>query len=135
MGNRFVLEVLNPRNAMKTEPCQGLTAPRVTTLDGIRIAIVSEKPDGCLYPAQLQKRLRERHPSTAEDIINGCIFRPAILPGRPKTYDTFIYGIRDMEPAIYAGAPVRRCRRSPASSNTIGSSARSMISCGRQRIS
>ncbi len=113
MGNRFVLEVLNPRNAMKTEPCQGLTAPRVTTLDGIRIAIVSEKPDGCLYLAQLQKRLRERHPSTAVDIINGYIFKPEILLDRLKTYDTFIYGVRNTaafntEPAIIyekAGIP------------------------------
>ena len=41
MKDRFVLEVLNPRNAVKTEACQGLTAPRPTTLDGKRIAIVS----------------------------------------------------------------------------------------------
>ena len=55
MEDRVVLEVLNPRNAMKTEECRGLTAPRVTTLDGKRIAIVSEKPDGCLYLAQLRE--------------------------------------------------------------------------------
>ena len=113
MADRFVLEVLNPRNAMKTEPCRGLTAPRVTTLDGIRIAIVSEKPDGCLYLAQLQKCLRERHPASAVDIIDGYIFKPEILLDRLKTYDTFIYGVRNTaafntEPAIIyekAGIP------------------------------
>ena len=59
MAEKYVLEVLNPRNAMKIDGYQGLTAPRVTTLDGIRIAIVSEKPDGCLYLNQLQKLLQE----------------------------------------------------------------------------
>ena len=53
MADKFVLNVRNPRNAMKLEACRGLTAPRPTTLEGKRIAIVSEKPDGCLYLAQL----------------------------------------------------------------------------------
>ncbi len=113
MENRFVLEVLNPRNAMKTEECQGLTAPRVTTLDGKRIAIVSEKPDGCLYLAQLREQLQKRHPTSAVDIINGYIFKPEIILDRLKTYDTFIYGVRNTaafntEPAIVyekAGIP------------------------------
>jgi hypothetical protein len=113
MENRFVLEVLNPRNAMKLEECRGLTAPRLTTLEGKRIAIVSEKPDGCLYLAQLQKRLRERHPASAVDILNGYIFKPEILLDRLKDYDAFIYGVRNTaafntEPAIVyekAGIP------------------------------
>jgi len=42
MGEKFVLEVLNPRNAMKIEEFQGLSAPRLITLDGKRIAIVRE---------------------------------------------------------------------------------------------
>ena len=45
MADRFVLEVVNPRNAMKTLDTQPL-APRVKTLDGIRIALILEKPDG-----------------------------------------------------------------------------------------
>ena len=113
MKDRFVLKVKNPRNAVKTEECRGLTAPRVTTLDGVRIAIVSEKPDGCLYLAQLQKRLTERHPSSTVDIINGYIFKPEVILDRLKTYDTFIYGVRNTaafntEPAIVyekAGIP------------------------------
>ena len=113
MNDRFVLEVLNPRNAMKTEECRGLTAPRPTTLEGKRIAIVSEKPDGCLYLAQLQKRLQERHPTSEVDIVNGYIFKPEIILDRLKTYDAFIYGVRNTaafntEPAIVyekAGIP------------------------------
>ena len=73
MGDKFVLEVSNPRNAMKTEPFQGLTAPRVTELDGKRIAIVSEKPDGCLYLVELRKILQKRHPTSTVDIIEGFI--------------------------------------------------------------
>ena len=61
MGDKFVLEVLNPRNAMKIEEPSGL-APRVTTLDGIRIAIISEKPDGSLYLVRLKELLAKRHP-------------------------------------------------------------------------
>ena len=113
MNDRFVLNVLNPRGEVKLEPCQGLTAPRVTTLDGKRIAIVSEKPDGCLYLAQLQKRLQERHPTSTVDIVEGFIFKPETLIDRLKPYDTFIYGVRNTaafntEPAIVfekAGIP------------------------------
>ena len=113
MKERFVLEVLNPRNAMKTEECRGLTAPRPATLEGKRIAIVSEKPDGCLYLAQLQKRLQQRHPTSTVDILNGYIFKPEIILGQLKTYDAFIYGVRNTaafttEPAIVyekAGIP------------------------------
>ena len=60
MAEKVVLEVLNPRNAMKTEELRGLTAPRVTGLDGVRIAIISEKPDGCLYLVQLHKRKNDK---------------------------------------------------------------------------
>ena len=113
MADKYVLEVLNPRNAMKIEGWQGLTAPRVTTLDGIRIAIVSEKPDGCLYLVQLRELLQKRHPTSTIDIIDGFIFKPEIHIPRLKTYDTFIYGVRNTaafntEPAIVyekAGIP------------------------------
>ena len=113
MGDKFVLEVSNPRNAMKTEPFQGLTAPRVTELDGKRIAIVSEKPDGCLYLVELRKILQKRHPTSTVDIIEGFIFKPEIHLPKLKTYDTFIYGVRNTaafntEPAIIyekAGIP------------------------------
>lgn len=112
MGERFVLEVLNPRNAMKIEEPQGLS-PRVTTLDGIRIAIISEKPDGCLYLVQLKELLMKRHPTTTVDIIDGFIFKPEIILPKLKDYDTFIYGVRNTaafntEPAIVyekAGIP------------------------------
>ena len=90
MADKFVLNVRNPRNAMKIEGWQGLTAPRVTTLDGIRIAIVSEKPDGCLYLEQLKKVLEKRHPTSTVDIIVGFIFKPEIHIEKLKTYDTFI---------------------------------------------
>jgi len=113
MAEKYVLEVMNPRNAMKIEGYQGMTAPRVTTLDGIRIAIVSEKPDGRLYLDQLQKLLQKRHPTSTVDIIEGFIFKPEILIDKLKTYDTFIYGVRNTaafntEPAIIyekAGIP------------------------------
>ncbi|MBR3644216.1 MAG: hypothetical protein IKN57_12000, partial [Parasporobacterium sp.] len=94
MGDKFVLEVLNPRNAMKIEEPSGL-APRVTTLDGIRIAIISEKPDGSLYLVRLKELLEKRHPGTTVDIIDGFIFKPEILLPRLKNYDTFIYGVRN----------------------------------------
>ena len=58
MADRFVLEVVNPRNAMKTLEIQPL-APRVKTLDGIRIALILEKPDGIPYLEQLKKLLED----------------------------------------------------------------------------
>ena len=63
MAERFVLEVLNPRNAMKTLTLQGLP-PRVETLDGKRIALILEKPDGIPFLKELQKLLEERHPTS-----------------------------------------------------------------------
>ena len=113
MAEKYVLEVMNPRNAIKIEGYQGMTAPRVTTLDGIRIAIVSEKPDGRLYLDQIQKLLQKRHPTSTVDIIEGFIFKPEIFIDKLKTYDTFIYGVRNTaafntEPAIIyekAGIP------------------------------
>ena len=89
------LEIINPRNAMQTAPLQGLTAERVSTLDGKRIAIVSEKPDGCLYLVQLQKILQKRHPTATVDIITGFVFWPLRILDELKTYDTFIYGVRN----------------------------------------
>ena len=101
----FVLKVVNPRNAQMIQEPQGLTAPRPATLDGIRIAIVSEKPDGCQYLLELQKILQERHPTSTVDIIQGIVFNPMITLGQLKGYDTFVYGVRNTaafntEPAI-----------------------------------
>ncbi len=135
MADKFVLNVRNPRNAMKIEGWQGLTAPRVTTLDGIRIAIISEKPDGCLYLEQLKKVLEKRHPTSTVDIIIGFIFKPEIHIEKLKTYDTFIYGVRNTaayntEPAIVyekAGVPgVHLC----VGDNLYGQTLRNRIAFG-----
>ena len=95
MQDKFVLNVINPRNEMQIAPWQGLTAERVSTLDGKRIALVSEKPDGCLYLDQLQKVLQKRHPTATVDIITGFVFWPLRILETLKTYDTFIYGVRN----------------------------------------
>lgn len=132
---KFVLEVKNPRNEMQVLGWQGLTAPRVKTLDGIRIAIVSEKPDGCLYLEQLKKVLEARHPTSTIDIIIGFIFKPEIFIDQLKTYDTFIYGVRNTaafntEPAIVyekAGIPgVHLC----VGDNLFGQTLRNRIAFG-----
>ena len=86
----FVLNVVNPRNARMIQEPQPLTAPRPETLDGIRIAIVSEKPDGCQYLMELQKILQKRHPASTVDIIQGFVFNPMITLGQLKGYDTFV---------------------------------------------
>ncbi|NLV49851.1 MAG: hypothetical protein GXY20_04055, partial [Clostridiales bacterium] len=129
------MEVLNPRNAMKIEEFQGLSAPRLITLDGKRIAIVSEKPDGSLYLNQLQKLLREKHPSSTIDLITGNIFAPESFIGRLEKYDAFIYGIRNTaafntEPAVIyekAGIPgVHVC----AGDNLYGQTRRTALAFG-----
>ena len=94
MAEKYVLEVLNPRNAMKTLERKGL-APRVTTLDGIRIALILEKPDGMIYLEQLKKLLEERHPTSTIEIVVGFTFKPELILDKVKTYDTFIYGVRN----------------------------------------
>ena len=112
MADRFVLEVVNPRNALKTLDTQPL-APRVKTLDGIRIALILEKPDGIPYLEQLKKLLEERHPTSTIEIVTGFTFKPELILDKVKTYDTFIYGVRNTaasghDPAIVyerAGVP------------------------------
>ena len=112
MAERYVLEVLNPRNAMKTLDIQGLPQ-RVETLDGIRIALILEKPDGIMYLKELQKLLEERHPTSTIEIVTGFTFKPELILDKVKTYDTFIYGVRNTaasghDPAIVyerAGVP------------------------------
>lgn len=135
MKEKFVLEVLNPRNAIRIEGFQGLTTPRLTTLEGKRIAIVSEKPDGCLYLNQLQKLLREKHPTSTFDLIIGNIFSPESFISRLEKYDAFIYGIRNTaafntEPAVIyekAGIPgVHVC----TGDNLYGQTRRSALAFG-----
>lgn len=135
MKEKYVLEVLNPRNAMKIEGFQGLTNSRLTSMDGKRIAIVSEKPDTCLYLNQLIKILREKHPSSTFDLIIGNIFMPESILDRLKQYDAFIYGVRNTaafntEPAVLyekSGIPgVHLC----AGDNLIGQTRRTALAFG-----
>ena len=94
MAEKYVLEVLNPRNAMDTKELKGL-APRVPSLDGIRIALILEKPDGIPYLEELRKLLAERHPTSTIEIVTGFTFKPELILDKVKTYDTFIYGVRN----------------------------------------
>jgi hypothetical protein len=58
-----VLEVLNPRGVLHSEPITGLTNPRLRDLDGKRIALLSEKHDAVLFFDAMEKLLKERYPA------------------------------------------------------------------------
>jgi len=62
MNEEYVLEVLNPRSVLKTEPLKGIT-PRPATLDGKRIAIIPDKPDSDLFLDMLEKLIYDKYPS------------------------------------------------------------------------
>ena len=59
---KVILEILNPRGVLHPEPVVGLSNPRVTDLNGKRIALMSEKPDAVLFFNSLEKLLKKKYP-------------------------------------------------------------------------
>lgn len=59
---KIVLEILNPKGVLVSPEVEGLKAPRVTDLNGKKIALISEKPDSMLFFNAMEKLLKERYP-------------------------------------------------------------------------
>ena len=105
MNGNYILEVLNPRNTRKIEDFQGLSAPRITTLDGKRVALFREKPDSDLLLKPLQKLLQEKYPTSTFDCYQIRQMMPESDIEILRDYDAFIFGVRntggtDSEPAV-----------------------------------
>ena len=94
MKEKCVLKVRNPRSVRKIEDFQGLTAPRLDTLDGKKIAIVVMKPDGALYIDPLEEYLKKKYPTATFARYEGAR-SPAAEIKFFQDFDAWIFGVRN----------------------------------------
>ena len=94
MSENVVLEVRNPRSDISREEPHALP-PRLDTLEGKRIAVMTIKPDADIYMDRLAELLKERYPTAAFDRFEARTgFFVAIDPKLPG-YDAYIYGVKN----------------------------------------
>jgi hypothetical protein len=94
MKEKYVLQVLNPRSVRKIENFQGLTAPRLTSLDGKRIAMISGKHDAGLFIDPLKEHLQKRYPTATFDRLLGKRSIETEIEVL-RNYDAFVFGVRN----------------------------------------
>jgi len=56
------LEVMNPKGVLVSPEVEGLKVPRVTDLNGKKIALLAEKPDSMLFFNSMERLLKEAYP-------------------------------------------------------------------------
>jgi len=88
--NAEVLEVLNPRAVLHSAPITGLSSPRLTDLDGKRIALLSEKPDAVIFFDALEELLKERYPTLTIERRSSL----SIREGEKYDFDAWIQGVK-----------------------------------------
>ncbi len=94
MNEKFVLKVRNPRSVLKIEDFQGLTAPRLDSLDGKRIAVICQKPDGAFFIDPLQELLEKKYPTSTFERFTGRRSTTEEV-ARLKDFDGWIFGVRN----------------------------------------
>lgn len=115
MKDEFVLEVLNPRSIRKTLPAQGLTAPRPSTLNKKRVAIIPDKPDSDVFLDMLEQLLYEEYPeaSISRVLVDAFAKPEQSVEQILGKYDVWIEGVKTaghweidrMAPLEKAGIP------------------------------
>ena len=104
MAEKYVLEVLNPRGERKNK-VQGLTAPRIPTIEGKKIAVIFTLPESVYFSNCLAKVLQERYPTAKIDCLQVGMNEEenmAIL----RNYDAFVDGVR-----LSGGLQIGRTRK------------------------
>ena len=93
MEDKYVLKVRNPRGVRK-EKIQGLTAPRISSIEGKKIAIMYTLPESIFFSNALAKLMQERYPTAKIDCmlvgINTIDDNIQML----RNYDAFVDGVR-----------------------------------------
>ncbi|HHT16796.1 MAG TPA: hypothetical protein GXZ77_03675, partial [Papillibacter sp.] len=92
MEGKYVLEVCNPRGVRESK-IQGLTAPRLKSLDGKKIAILGALPESIPFNFALEKALQAKFPTAK------VVYRQTGMDGEKnleflKDFDAFIDGVR-----------------------------------------
>jgi len=94
MSDRVVLNIRNPRADIQQDAPHPLP-PRLDSLEGKRIAVMSIKPDANIYLDRLAEILRERYPTSAFDRLEGRTGRFVEVDPKLPGYDAYIYGVKN----------------------------------------
>ena len=90
------IEVLNPRGVINAPAPEGLKNPRIDSLDGKRIALLSEKPDAEIFFDVLEEILNEKYPTTT--ILRFPSTSSPMIPDNTKevaqSCDAWVEGIK-----------------------------------------
>ncbi len=93
MADKYVLKVRNPRGERK-EKIQGMTAPRLDTMDGKKIAIIFTLPESVFFSNDLAKVMQERYPTAKIDCFQVAIHTIKENIEILRNYDAFVDGVR-----------------------------------------
>lgn len=93
MEGKYVLEVCNPRGVRK-EKVVGLTAPRLDTIEGKRIAVMYTLPESIFFSQALAQLLRDKYPTATIDCMLVGIQTIEENIAMLRNYDAFIDGVR-----------------------------------------
>ncbi len=91
---KVILEVMNPRGVLPSDPPVGLTAERPTELNGLRVALVWHKPMFAKFFDALAERLKARYPDMSFVKIRDAFFYHEVSQEVADSIDVWISGIR-----------------------------------------
>jgi len=94
MSEKVILKVRNPRSEISQEEPHALP-PRLDSMEGKRIAVMTIKPDATIYLDRLAELLRERYPTSTFDRIEGRTGLFVDLDPKLPEYDAYIYGVKN----------------------------------------
>ena len=92
MEGKYVLEVCNPRGERKHQ-IKGLSAPRIPTIEGKKIAVFYALPESTVFSQTLAKLMQEKYPSAKVDCIQVGMDGQVNLEIL-RNYDAYIDGVR-----------------------------------------
>ena len=94
MSENVVLEVRNPRSDISQAQPHALP-PRLDSLEGKRIAVMTIKPDADIYMDRLAELLKERYPTSTFDRFEGRTGLFVSVDPKLPGYDAYIYGVKN----------------------------------------
>lgn len=94
MSEKVILEVRNPRADISQDEPHPLP-PRLDTLEGKRIAVMTIKPDADIYMDRLAELLKERYPTSTFDRFEGRTGLFVSVDPKLPGYDAYIYGVKN----------------------------------------
>ncbi len=98
------IEILEPRGEILHPQRYGLSAPRLTTLEGKRIALCSEKVDSRYFFNRIEELILQKYPTAKVDQLYSST-RPGSLDNTKEilaNYDCFVDGIKTSTSSTYS---------------------------------